>query len=372
MDSWLIQEAENFINISYYELGKTILEAKRRIDEIKDEIRATGFYQHTYEEITHGARMAWRNSNRCIGRLFWDRLIVLDAREKQTAEEVAQALFQHISHATNHGKIQPTITIFQAEQNGFQPVRVWNQQLLRYAGYETADGIIGDPISISFTKSCQLLGWQCEGTAFDILPLVIQINGDNPQYFSIPKEIILEVLIRHTTHAQINELGIKWYAVPIISDMRLEIGGINYVAAPFNGWYMATEIGARNLADEDRYNLLPAVADKLGLPRKSNATLWKDRALVEINIAVLESFKEAGVSIVDHQTAAQQFKVFEKNEQENKRDVTGEWAWLIPPMSPATTYVFHKPYKNEIVKPNYFYQERLYERGNWFTQKVIT
>ena len=35
----------------------------------------------------------------------------------------------------------------------------------------------------------------------------------------------------------------KWYGVPMISDMRLEIGGISYTAAPFNGWYMGTEIG---------------------------------------------------------------------------------------------------------------------------------
>ena len=39
--------------------------------------------------------------------------------------------------------------------------------------------------------------------------------------------------------------------------MCLEIGGICYPAAPFNGWYMGTEIGARNLADTDRYDQLP-------------------------------------------------------------------------------------------------------------------
>jgi nitric-oxide synthase len=124
--------------------------------------------------------------------------------------------------------------------------------------------------------------------------------------------------------------------------MRLEIGGINYVAAPFNGWYMGTEI---NLADEDRYNLLPAIADIVGLYLESNATLWKDRALVELNIAVLDSYKKAGVSIVDHHTAAQQFKAFEKNEQKIGINVTGEWAWLIPPVSPATTHIFHKHIK---------------------------
>lgn len=89
----------------------------------------------------------------------------------------------------------------------------------------------------------------------------------------------------------ISSLGVKWYGVPMISDMRLEIGGISYTAAPFNGWYMGTEIGARNLADHDRYNLLPAVAEMMDLDTSRNGTLWKDKALIELNIAVLHSFK---------------------------------------------------------------------------------
>jgi nitric oxide synthase oxygenase domain/subunit len=47
--------------------------------------------------------------------------------------------------------------------------------------------------------------------------------------------------------------------------MRLTIGGVQYPLAPFNGWYMGTEIGARNLADADRYDMLPTVAARLGL-----------------------------------------------------------------------------------------------------------
>lgn len=42
-------------------------------------------------------------------------------------------------------------------------------------------------------------------------------------------------------------------------------GGIRYSAAPFNGWYMGTEIGARNHVDDNRYNVLPAVAQALGI-----------------------------------------------------------------------------------------------------------
>ena len=52
-----------------------------------------GHYDHTFEELEHGARMAWRNSNKCIGRLFWQSLNVFDKREAITVEEVRDALF---------------------------------------------------------------------------------------------------------------------------------------------------------------------------------------------------------------------------------------------------------------------------------------
>ncbi|MBL2225362.1 nitric oxide synthase, partial [Klebsiella pneumoniae] len=87
-----------------------------------------------------------------------------------------------------------------------------------------------------------------------------------------------------------------------------------------------------------------------------NGTLWKDKALVELNVAVLHSFKKQGVSIVDHHTAAQQFQQFEKQEAACGRVVTGNWVWLIPPLSPATTHIYHKPYPNEILKPNFFHK----------------
>ena len=38
--------------------------------------------------------------------------------------------------------------------------------------------------------------------------------------------------------------------------MLLEIGGLEFSAAPFSGWYMSTEIGTRNLCDPHRYNIL--------------------------------------------------------------------------------------------------------------------
>ncbi|WP_341518731.1 nitric oxide synthase oxygenase [Bacillus paramobilis] len=350
----LIEEASQFITICYKELNKEQF-IEERVKEIQVEIEKTGTYEHTFEELVHGSRMAWRNSNRCIGRLFWSKMHILDAREVNDEEGVYNALMHHIKYATNDGKVKPTITIFKQYQGEENNIRIYNHQLIRYAGYKTEMGVIGDSHSAAFTDFCQELGWQGEGTNFDVLPLVFSVDGKEPVYKEIPKKEVKEVPIEHPEYP-ISSLGAKWYGVPMISDMRLEIGGISYTAAPFNGWYMGTEIGARNLADHDRYNLLPAVAEMMELDTSRNGTLWKDKALIELNIAVLYSFKKQGVSIVDHHTAAQQFQQFEKQEASCGRVVTGNWVWLIPPLSPATTHIYHKPYPNEILKPNFFHK----------------
>ncbi|MGF9767795.1 nitric oxide synthase oxygenase [Bacillus albus] len=350
----LIEEASQFITICYKELNKEQF-IEERMKEIQVEIENTGTYEHTFEELVHGSRMAWRNSNRCIGRLFWSKMHILDAREVNDEEGVYNALIHHIKYATNDGKVKPTITIFKQYQGEENNIRIYNHQLIRYAGYKTEMGVIGDSHSAAFTNFCQELGWQGEGTNYDVLPLVFSVDGKEPVYKEIPKKEVKEVPIEHPEYP-ISSLGVKWYGVPMISDMRLEIGGISYTAAPFNGWYMGTEIGARNLADHDRYNLLPAVAEMMNLDTSRNGTLWKDKALIELNIAVLNSFKKQGVSIVDHHTAAQQFQQFEKQEAACGRVVTGNWVWLIPPLSPATTHIYHKPYPNEILKPNFFHK----------------
>ncbi|EFM12485.1 Nitric-oxide synthase [Paenibacillus curdlanolyticus YK9] len=335
-----------------------------RLKQVYDEIEATGTYSHTSDELAHGARMAWRNSNRCIGRLFWHTLSVFDARQVTTADGMAEAVMQHLRYATNDGKVRPAITVFpqlQADKPE-DALRIWNHQLIRYAGYEHEDGsITGDPHSASFTRICEQLGWRGAGTPFDVLPLVIGAVGRTPTIYEIPSELALEVPLSHPTENRFEELGLRWYAVPFISDMVMEIGGIRYAAAPFNGWYMGTEIGARNLADTSRYNQLRPVAELFGYDMTTNTSLWKDRALVELNAAVLHSYKKAGVSIVDHHTAAEQFGRFEKQEQAAGRGITGRWSWLIPPMSPSTTAIWHRGFDRTERSPSFGYQEVPYQ-----------
>ncbi|MGL4819877.1 MAG: nitric oxide synthase oxygenase [Bacilli bacterium] len=349
----LIEKAKAFIETCYTELGLAH-DVNARLQDIETEIAQTGTYTHTKEELLHGAKMAWRNSNRCIGRLFWQSLDVLDFRAYSEPADVYRGICEHIHYATNGGKIRPTISVFRPRTPGLLDVTIHNHQLIRYAGFETNDGIIGDPHSVPFTNTCQSLGWRGAVSSHTVLPFVCSL-GENGERFlqDLPDGAVLEVPIVHEKY-DFTGLGLQWYAVPIISDRELHIGGIVYTAAPFNGWYMGTEIGARNLADTDRYDMLPAVAEIMELDTRGNRTLWRDEALVALNQAVLSSYHKAGVSIVDHHTAALQFAQFERNEADAGRDVTGRWSWLVPPMSGAQTHVFHKQYDDTVVNPNFY------------------
>jgi len=325
------------------------------------DIAASGTWQPSCEELEHGARMAWRNNARCIGRLFWPSLKVRDLRHISEPGDVHQALLEHMATATNGGKIQPLITVFAPATSEGPAVRIWNHQLIAYAGYESPDGtILGDPKNMAFTREATALGWQGRGTRFDILPLIIQKRGADPVLFPPPCAQALEIPLVHPTLSWFHELGLKWYAVPILSDMRLRLGGIDFPAAPFNGWYMGTEIGSRDLGDEARYDCLPAIAEKMGIPRAKDP-LWKDRALVELNAAVVFSFEQAGVRIVDHHRASSEFMEFAAREMRAGRAVSADWSWIVPPMSSSATPVFHKLWENRRHLPDYLPQKHAWE-----------
>ncbi|WP_412026769.1 nitric oxide synthase oxygenase [Deinococcus yunweiensis] len=309
-------------------------------------VAAHGFTP-TPEELAFAARVAWRNSTRCVGRLPWRALEVRDLRDVTEPGEVFARLLEHLRDAFAGGAIRPLISVFAPG------VRVLNPQLIRYAGYRNADGTVtGDPANVTLTDFLRSLGWGGgPGMAFDVLPLAIQ-SGRRVELFELPADTVQEVPISHPECPGIGDLGVKWHALPVISDMALNVGGVR-LACAFNGWYVQTEIAARNLADDDRYNLLPRVAAALGLDTRRERTLWRDRALVELNVAVLESFAAAGVKIVDHHTVTRQFTRFEARETRAGRDVRGRWSWLIPPMSPATTPVWHRGYDDRELAPNF-------------------
>lgn len=357
------EEAIDFLTLCHQELGWDEAKLAKRQAVVRASHDDGKPWEPSFEELEHGARVAWRNNARCIGRLFWESLQVRDMRHVTDPDDVAEDLTQHIRLATNGGKIKPLVSIYAPEDSEGSPLRIWNHQLFGYAGYgRQPDGTyLGDPKHEEFTRMACDMGWQGEGTHFDLLPWIIQKRGEPARLYPAPVEVCTQVSLRHPSLEWFADLGLRWYGVPILSDMNLRLGGLNFRAAPFNGWYMGTEIGSRDLGDTERYDLLPVIAAKMGLQDKRPDTLWKDRALVELNEAVLHSFEEDGVRIVDHHRASSEFMRFAKKEMTKQRPVSGDWSWLVPPMSGSASEVFHRGWKDRKYLPDYQLQAKAWK-----------
>jgi nitric-oxide synthase len=341
-----VARAEEFLAQFHAETSPPGSLAKRTW-QVRDEIAATGTYTHTPDELTFGARVAWRNAARCIGRLYWKSLHVRDRRHAHQPADVAAECVEHLREATRDGRIRSTITIFAPDRPGHPGPRIHNEQLIRYAGHRTPSGTVrGDGRYVEFTDLAVSLGWQRPDPPgrFDVLPLLISDGDGPPEVFEVPRDAVLEVPLTHPEHEWLADLRLRWHAVPAISNMPLEIGGVTYRAAPFNGWYLGTEIGARNLVDEDRYDLLPVIAERLGLDVSSERTLWRDRALVEMMRAVQHSFDVAGVTMADHHSESRRFLQHVEREERAGRRCPADWSWIVPPVSGGLTPVYHRYY----------------------------
>jgi nitric-oxide synthase, bacterial len=167
----LLLEAIDYLRLLYQEQSLPESQLQERLAEIYHDYRRSRTYWQAEDELIYGAKVAWRNSTRCVGRIFWESLTVRDLRHLTTAEEIFAAIVDHIQQATNGGNIRSTISIFAPDIPGQGGIRIWNPQLIRYAGYRQADGsFMGDPDQAELTEICQHFGWQGEGTRFDILP----------------------------------------------------------------------------------------------------------------------------------------------------------------------------------------------------------
>lgn len=319
-------QAHAFLRQRHNELGVPGL--ARRWREVRVEIRANGTWRPTYDELAYAARVAWRNSGRCIGRLRWPSLIVRDRRHITTLQEVRRELAAHLDEATNGGRIRSVITVLApATHTGPPPVRIISPQLARYAAWQSRDGVLGDPTNVALTHLATYLGWSgpTRRGLFDILPWIAATNDGRLHLLPAEPAHILEVPIHHPDHPWIADLGLRWPAVPVISKMALHFGGLQF-PAPFSGTFMASEIATRNLADAHRYHQLPAIIAGLGLDDRDR--LRADKALLTLHEAVLHSFETAGVSITDHHRESRAFARFVQREEAAGRVVVGDWSWL--------------------------------------------
>lgn len=323
--------------------------------ELLSEKEKNGWAKFNEVELRAAGQLAWKNAERCIGRLPWNTLTVVDAQEAITARAIFDKCIEHIVWSTNAGKVRPLMTFFRPQTEQFS-ITIHNDQLIRYAGYRIGeDEVLGDPAQVKMTELAIALGWQppVERSPFDVLPLMIETSAEEVQFFDIPAEVVLEIPIEHHTYAWFSGLQLKWHALPAVSNVPVDVAGQRYSAAPFSGYYMATEIGVRNFGDERRYNLTELVAGKLGLDVTQRDRLWKDRALVELTSAVLHSYRKNGVSIIDHHSASRQFLRFVESEETRGKKVPADWSWIVPPLSGSACPVFHRYYDETTQFPRF-------------------
>lgn len=309
----LLREAVEFIDQYYAHIQRAgTIAHQTRLAEVRTYVEDTGKYCLTEAELIFGARLAWRNLPTSVARVNWINLKVFDARKVMSTREMYDAICRHLLYALNGGTIKCAVTVFPQTTNPLNQFRIWNPQLLGYAGYKDSDGhVTGDLGAVEFTKICTSLGWSSDRRRYDVLPLVLQANGSPPELFELPQELVMELSLCHPEHDSFEDLDLKCCVIPSTANQGLEIGGLVFPACPMNEVYTDSQLCQKlHLKDE---MLVKDIAFRLDIDTNADR-LWRERAYLEANTAVLHSFKRQGVLILDHYSALEDFRQFFEDE----------------------------------------------------------
>lgn len=250
-------------------------------------------------QLEWAARVAWANADKRIGRLRWRGLHVRDLRGVTDPDVVAVGLAEHMRVATRDGKIRSVVTVLDPA------VEVLNDQLIGYAGYQQADGtVLGDPRHLEITTLALRAGWaggrSVDGGRllpgpFDVLPLLVRVDGGRILAYELPADRVREVTLEHPRHPWFTALGLRWYAVPVLARHRLHLTDTLAYPVAFSGFHIGLEVARQDLADRDGYDTLPTIARCLGLDTRSTVSLWAEEAELVLRQAVLHSFGRDGM-----------------------------------------------------------------------------
>ena len=319
-----------------------------------------GNWEQSAPELQFGIRRAWRNARKCIMRSHCEELKLCDLRHLTSSADMATGLLTRMCEAFNGGNVLPTVFVLPPRRINSRGPMIWNHQVLEFAGYETDDGsVLGDPNSVHLTKAIIDLGWEPPSpkSRWDLLPLVVMADDDIPAMIEIPPELGKLVKIRHPQYRdQFEELDLRWISVPALTRLGFDIGGVQYTAAPFIGWFMDAEIGVRDLADTFRYNVLPDVAKASGLldgkledgveglddlPEFERLAILS-RAQSELTYATYWSYQQAKVSMSDTLTASIKWCRYDDDfKAKNGYRLPADPYWLAPPQG-SIVPVWHR------------------------------
>lgn len=327
-----IVTAKEFYEQVKEELNWSEHQLETRMMEVEEEIQRSGTYIQTTEELEIGARLAWRNSAKCVGRIAWNTLKIRDCRHISDPNKMCDEMKNHLLEATAGTNIQSVMTVFkpQGPSEAFG-TRFWSSQLVRYAAYKNmlTGEVLGDPANLALTEylvNNELWEPPEQISRFDILPLVLKLPGKKKPFVKqLAKDCIFEVDLEHPTRPELSKLGLRWSTVPAISNFKMNLGGIVYQNMPFNGWFLSTEI-VRNLIE--RYDVGPQMAEAIGLETESDP-MWRQTVSCELERMVVHSFQKHKFTIVDPMTVGRSFCTHVQREREQfGRECPAQWSWI--------------------------------------------
>ena len=103
----LLREALEYIELYYHEREDDMqhqhgfVSKEKRMEEVRTSIEERGTYEHTFDELQHGARVAWRNAPKCANRKYWQQLKLLDCRDVTTNKGMFDCCINHLAKAVS-------------------------------------------------------------------------------------------------------------------------------------------------------------------------------------------------------------------------------------------------------------------------------
>lgn len=65
--------------------------------------------------------------------------------------------------------------------------------------------------------------------------------------------VVIEIPNLFSRYKWFEELGLKWYALPAVSSLLLNCGGVEFSACPFNGWQVTVVVDLLSLFCTGKY-----------------------------------------------------------------------------------------------------------------------
>ena len=358
-------EAEEFLRMFHAEnpgAGPVV----RRLAQVLREIDETGTYWHTPEELAFGARAAWRNSSRCIGRLYWRSLQVRDLRTVANAAGVARRCIEHLDAASQGGKIRPMISVFAPDTPARRAPRIWNEQLIRYAGYDLPDGsVLGDPRYREFTGEMIRRGWRPPEPrgAFDVLPLIVETVQEGPRMFALPEHARARGRARAPRAAVVRRPG------PALArgagDQQQHPGRRRGVLP--GGTVQRLVHGDRGRGPQPRRQR-PLRPGPGGGPTDGAGHVARGQPVAGPGAGRAQPRGAAllpGQGRVHHRPPHRVPPVPHAPGAGGTggRSCPADWSWIVPPLSGSQTPVFHRYYETEDLLPNFFADDDAVQRA---------